>query len=413
MSLKILLVCPVFPPEPVVSASMAFDVAKLLSQRGHSITVITGFPNKPGGQIYDGYKLKWKQVEVKDGFKIIRVWYLIARSGNILSKFFENITFGLTSFCSVLREQRFDIAYVNTWPIFAQAMIATVLKFKKTRFVTEIVDIYPESLIDKQMLAENGLLARIMRLLDRKYLNKCAAIATISPIMRELLVNTRSQSEEKVNYLPLWLDETRFDKCTQRDRSITREMGISDRTFVAVFAGNFSISAGLDMYVKVAELLKQHKDIALILAGGGSKKNDIAKEILKKKLSNIFIKSPLSDDDLIRIHASADLFLLSLAGNMVDSVAPSKQIAYMLSGRPIVASLSSDSTPAKIIADGNAGFVLPPDDSAAVADLLIELSNNSTLLEQMGNNARKYALENYSKSKVLPKLAGLIESIKH
>ena len=96
---------------------------------------------------------------------------------------------------------------------------------------------------------------------------------------------------------------------------------------------------------------------------------------------------------------------------MTQSVAPSKLIAYMLSERPpVVASISAKSSVARILIEADAGFVLPSDDPQAVADLLISLAENRSSLQRLGQNARRYAKDNFSKQVLLPRLADLLES---
>ena len=54
-------------------------------------------------------------------------------------------------------------------------------------------------------------------------------------------------------------------------------------------------------------------------------------------------------------------------------------------------------------------MVVPPDNPESIAKAIIDLSENRSRCFQMGSNARKYAEEHFSKAKILPKLADLIE----
>jgi hypothetical protein len=68
--MKILLLTQWFDPEPTFKG-LAF--ARELQRQGHQVQVLTGFPNYPGGKIYDGYKLKLYQREQIDGISVLRV----------------------------------------------------------------------------------------------------------------------------------------------------------------------------------------------------------------------------------------------------------------------------------------------------------------------------------------------------
>ena len=52
---------------------MGLPFAKELVRRGHKVEVLTGFPNYPGGKVYDGYRISPLQREVMEGIPVIRV----------------------------------------------------------------------------------------------------------------------------------------------------------------------------------------------------------------------------------------------------------------------------------------------------------------------------------------------------
>ena len=70
MPRRILLITQWFDPEPTFKGIL---FAKELVSRGFEVEVITGFPNYPGGTLYDGYRVKFTQKEVIDGVLVTRV----------------------------------------------------------------------------------------------------------------------------------------------------------------------------------------------------------------------------------------------------------------------------------------------------------------------------------------------------
>ena len=60
MSKRILLITQWFDPEPTFKGIL---FAKELVARGFEVEVITGFPNYPGGVLYEGYRIKLIQKE--------------------------------------------------------------------------------------------------------------------------------------------------------------------------------------------------------------------------------------------------------------------------------------------------------------------------------------------------------------
>jgi len=406
---RIYIISAVFPPEPIMTAATSADIAEEFTKRGYEVTVFTSFPNRPAGKIYQGYRRKWKMIESRNGYTIIRTWHTISQKSTFFSRFLENITFGSTSSLRLFLTPRADLAYMNTWPIFSQLMNSLMLRIKKTPVVASVQDIYPESLIDKGMLNENGWLAGIMRKLDRSFLNHCAKVTTLSPNMRELLIKNRGIPAGKVEFVPNWSDETTYTNGSPIYGVFRQRQKIDKNTFVALFAGSLTLSAGLPLYIETAEKLQDHPEILIILAGDGSLRESLEQEIKDKQLSNIRIIYPLNPSDVPLVQAAANVLLLSLTGAMAKNSAPSKQIVYMFSGRPIAANLMESDYPAQIIREADAGFILPPGDAQALADLLVKLAENPSQLEQMGRNAKSFALKNFGKSKILPKLIKFCE----
>jgi colanic acid biosynthesis glycosyl transferase WcaI len=59
--MRILFITQWFDPEPNFKG---LQFALALKARGHSVQVLTGFPNYPGGKVYPGYRIRLWQREV-------------------------------------------------------------------------------------------------------------------------------------------------------------------------------------------------------------------------------------------------------------------------------------------------------------------------------------------------------------
>jgi colanic acid biosynthesis glycosyl transferase WcaI len=409
--MRIAIVSAVFPPEPVMSAKTAADLAGALAGRGHEVTVLTSFPNRPAGILMDGMRRRWRLSERRDGYRVVHCWHSLSRTSGFRSRLCENLSFGLSSALEIVSGDRYDAVYMDTWPVFAQAANSVALGLRRTPIVCAVQDIYPESLVDKRMLNRWGLPARVLLAADRGHLRRCKRVVTLSPAMARLLRQTRGLEPDRVLVVPNWLDSETHHYSASTDNAFRRKHGIPAETLVAMFAGSLTLSAGPAMYVRAAELLKERRDILILLAGDGPLRRELEEQVSLRRLDNIRVISPLRQSEVPEVQAAADVLLLSLAGSMSHSAAPSKQVAYLFSGRPVVASLPADGYPAQIVRDADAGYVLPPDDPEAVAGLLAELKEHPLGLAQMGLNARRYAEEHFSRQKVLPRLVELLETV--
>lgn len=112
--MNILVVSALFPPEPVVSSGLSFDVADELVKRGNNITVICPKPTRPLGYIFSNkFQTNPKLL------KVILNSYTCPES-RILGRLRESYSFGIH--CSrfiMTNHKSIDAIYANTWPLFA------------------------------------------------------------------------------------------------------------------------------------------------------------------------------------------------------------------------------------------------------------------------------------------------------
>ncbi len=80
--MHILFLTHYFVPENNAPAARVHAMAREWSRLGHRVTVLTGVPNVPAGEAYEGYENRCRQVEWMDGIRTVRVWtYLAANRG--------------------------------------------------------------------------------------------------------------------------------------------------------------------------------------------------------------------------------------------------------------------------------------------------------------------------------------------
>lgn len=79
--------------------------------------VLTGFPNYPGGKIYDGYKLKLYQREEIDGISILRVALYPNHDSSALKRIFNYISFAFMAMLFCIFMTKADVIYAYHPPL--------------------------------------------------------------------------------------------------------------------------------------------------------------------------------------------------------------------------------------------------------------------------------------------------------
>ena len=393
----ILIASALFPPETVVSANLSYDIALELATI-NEVVVLSPKPTRPYGVIFDElYKLN-KQFE-----HVVLNSYTCSRS-NIFGRFRESYSLGrhLAKYIDN-NHQKISVIYANIWPLFAQRALLKNAEKYDIPVVLHVQDIYPESLSEK-IKAMKGLINIVFTPIDRKNLELSAHIVTISEQMKGYLIKTRRISKDKFSIIHNWQNDSNF---VEFQGTEVRE---KDGNFRFLYLGTINITAGVDLLIHAfskAGML----NASLIIAGDGPDKERCI-QIAKKYNKNICFKSA-SPKQVPELQAESEVLLLPLKKGVAKTALPSKMTAYMMSGKPIIASIDEDSGAAEIIKLNDCGWVVEAENEGGLIRCMQKAREaDSGLLEKMGDASLQYAKNNLSKVSNLHKISSIINKEK-
>ena len=359
--MRILLLTQWFDPEPTFKG-LAF--ARELVRRGHTVQVLTGFPNYPGGRLYHGYKVRLLQRETIDGISIIRVPLYPSHDGSALKRIANYLSFAFSAaLLGPLLVGQADVVYVYHPPATV-ALPAMMLKLlRRMPFVYDIQDLWPDTLAASGMLNNRNILKCVDWWCRLTY--RCADhIAVLSPGFKRKLIE-RGVPEEKISVIYNWCDEGQI-AIMERSLAAEREPEMVGR-FNIVFAGTMGKAQALDAVLDAAELIAERLPLVqFVFIGGGIDVERLTRITAEKKLDNVRflprrpvseIGSALNMADLLLVHLKDDpLFEITL---------PSKTQAYLAVGRPILMAVRGDA--ADLVEKAGAGITCSPEDPHSIA----------------------------------------------
>jgi glycosyltransferase involved in cell wall biosynthesis len=420
---KCLLITCVFDPEPVVSARTSFDIANFLSKEGNSVTVVAPIPSRPSGKIYKGYisrMFAFNQKSSLDKFRIVRLLSFPSPKSSLISRLLENLSFGFCSSIYLLfRSHRYDVIYLNTWPLFATAMNVWVAKLFDIPVVRSIQDVYPATLLSQERAASDSFLMRVLTKLEKFNYRHSYNNIVISQELADKyadMLNGRVGGLKAPVVIPNWgdlsdipeLSEVSHDEIPSHLKML-KDWAKSDT--LVLFGGNFSKSAATPLLVEVFNKSNiRQTDIKLLLAGSGAEMSDCQNLIEKYDLQDtVRILSPWETNDTQYILNLADIFVLPTLGEQALNSVPSKVLNYLRYGKPILAIAPSESSVSNIIQESNSGVCLPTFDLETMARELIALQQlDSTDRVKLGRNGRNYFINHFASSKNLERLCRLV-----
>ncbi len=390
-----MIISAVFPPEPVVSASLSKDIASELANE-NAVTVLCPNPTRPHGFIFE------KEIESTD-YKVIRLNSYTCSASELFNRFRESYSFGNHCFKYIAyNHKNIDIIYANTWPLFAQYFAVKAATKYNIPITIHVQDLYPESLSNKFPLL-NNVLTYFLLPIDKYVLTNATKVIAISNKMKNYLVNSRKIESDKIELVQNWQDEEAF---------IHYDLGESQnqstkRTLTFMYLGNIGPVAGIDFLIE-AFVNADLKNSRLVIAGAGSKKSALQNKVNLMGMSTIEFWS-VPDGKVPEIQAKADILFLPIKKGAASSSIPSKLPAYMFSKRPIIASVDPDSDTARVIYAADCGWVLQPEDITSLSAMMqqVAITSKDELLKK-GENGFSYAIKNLSKKNNLVKVVKCI-----
>ena len=378
------------------------EVVASLRRMGYHVTVLTGQPNYPQGEVFDGYSAGGCGVQQhKTGYSICRVPLVPRGRGGGLGLVSNYLSFVLSASLLgpwLLRKQHFDLIFVYAPSPIIQAIPAVWLAFiKRAKLVTWVQDLWPESL-EATGFVRNRRVLDMVAVLVRWIYRRCDLLLVQS---QAFILPVRAMAgETPVQYHPN-PGQSAFTQAGPLDPpALLLEPG-----FNVVFAGNLGTVQALGTVLDAAELLRPHADVRVVLVGSGSRSEWLHQEVARRMLGNVQLPGRFPPQSMPGILAQASVLLVSLARSPIMSqTVPSKVQAYLAAGKPIVASLDGEG--ARVLEESGAGVSCPAEDAAALAEAVLRLrAIPHAELQSMGEAGQIYYKQHFDPAVLATRLA--------
>ena len=395
-----------YPPEPFPRPA---DLAGWLVGRGHQVVVITGFPHYPGRTLYPGTKLRVLSREVVDGVTVLRLPLYPDHSRSVIQRGLNYASFSMsTAILGSLFSGPLDALYVEH-PSTTFGLAASFLsRVRRAPFLYAVDDLWPESVEASGMLTHRALLNGIDRL-ERMVYRRAGAIAVISEGNRACLI-ARGVPPAKVHFVPHYANEDIFEPVAP-DPGLRARLDIIGR-FTVVFAGHVGMAQALDVVLEAAAELAEVRDVLFLIVGDGPDAPRLRDAAQARALDNVRFLGRRPASEMPRLFALADALLVHLKDAPVfRRTVPSKTVAYMACGRPIIMAMEGDT--AELIRSTGAGVICPPDDHKALAEAVREVrAMTPETRAAMGEAGRQAFLRSHTRSAVFGQYEALLAGLR-
>ena len=399
--LHILAVSQHYWPEPFAIP----DVCEGLVSMGHSVTVLTGLPNYPDGDIYPGYENGQQMNQERNGVHIKRV-KLIPRGHQIWNRVLNYYSFSINA-SRTARQMGEGYDVVLSFQTSPVMMSRPALAYGKKNNVPVLLwcqDLWPESLTVGN-IKRGSLVYKIYANVSRNIYAAADTLAVSSRTFTDYYRTELRMDKVQTVYLPQYAEDVFDETAPLREEYDSQKINLT-------FAGNVGTAQAVNTFVEAGHYLDGDDRFELHVVGSGSEMETLKK--YQKEIGATCVtfhgRFPLAD--MPSFYDSSDAMVATFKNNpILGYTLPRKIISYMAAGRPILGTVVGEAR--NVIEEARCGLCCNAEDPKGLAEICRQFAAMTPEeREAMGANGRRYYEEHFAKEHFFAVLESELQKLK-
>lgn len=335
---KVLIISQHFPPEMGAAANRLKQLTEGLAEKGFKLYVVTSRPSYPEPAVYE--QMDWQAHHDEMRSRGIQIYacpavtrLLRGKAGRAANQLlFLFLAWWLSLY--ILLRHRVKLCLTTSPPFPVNLIGFTLSLLLGVRWVMEVRDLWPDSLLALTDMKESSLLFKVLKGLEHRFYHRAETVVVVTRRFKAIL-QSRGIGGEKIdvitNGIPGWIGEE------ERSRGESPLYEGERSFFKVVYIGNLGYAQGLEKILEAARLLTG-EGIHFYFVGEGLAKEKLQKLAREWKLDNVtFIPGVTDKGRLLQWYLTADVGLVSLKPSpLFETVIPSKLFEYGALGVPIL-----------------------------------------------------------------------------
>ncbi len=387
-----------YAPELTGIGKYTGEMASWLAARGHEVRVVTAPPYYPAWRIRDDYRNTMYRTERVAGEPVVfRTPLYVPEKPSGTKRVAHLFSFMLGSLPVMLRQIFWSPEIVWTVePTFFGAPLALFTAFAAgAESWLHVQDFEVDAAFDLGLLPAKGPVHTFALWLERLFTGSFARVSSISAKMVERAV-AKGMAPQRTVLFPNWVDVDAIHPQAIEGNPFRRELGLEGR-LVLLYSGNMGNKQGLELLAPLARAFADDRRVHFLFCGDGAFRPQL--EVLVGGLPNVTLLPLQPFSRLNDLLNAADIHLLPQRAGAADLVMPSKLTGMLSSGRPVIATADAGTQVAHVVA--GRGLVVPAEQPEALYQAVRRLIDDSALRVELGQAARRYAVEHLGKEQVL------------
>ncbi|MFQ6052333.1 MAG: glycosyltransferase family 4 protein [Candidatus Hydrothermarchaeota archaeon] len=289
-----------------------------------------------------------------------------------------------------IKKRRSDVVYITNPRLF---FLAPIFDFFGIKYILEIRDYWRRKI----------KLSYIEYFLMKMFARRATMVVTVTSSFKEKISKELGVKDEKILLIPNGADTSRF--YLEKNEKLKSELDLEDFKIV-MYVGLMDYVKGLEDFVRAFKFVSKEKNVKFLLIGEGPEKNNLMKIAKEEGIDNVLFFDPVEYSMIPDYLSIADIGIVPLKPMQETNFAiPSKLFEFMAAGVPVIASATYELS--KVVNESMAGLCV--ENPQEIASAILHLLNNEDKRKEMGENGRKYVVENYDRRKLARKLIEIMQ----
>jgi len=385
--MRILILVDCYLPSTKSSAKLVHDLGAEYVQQGHEVLIAC--PDDTLDQKYT--------VTAEEGLEVLRV-----RTGQIkgAARWLRGINEARLSsvFWSSAREvfaaRPCDLIIYYSPTIFFGGLVRRLKRLWNCPSYLVLRDIFPQWAVDAGVLRK-GPAYLFFRWAEFRQYAAADVIGVQSPANLNYFHEQGLAERFRLDVLYNWttLHEPAVPQTNYRDA-----WQLAEKT-VFFYGGNIGVAQDMDNILRLAEGLRDERQVHFLLVGEGSEVPRLRQVIAQRNLQNVSLKPAVGQGEYLGMLAEFDVGLISLDKQLKTQNLPGKMLGYMYHSLPMLASINPGNDLGNLLEGHSAGLVSLNGDDARLRKNALKLARSPALRAELGQQGRQllestFAVEN-------------------
>lgn len=365
---------------------------KEFAKAGHNVRLITS----NSSHLYSTlpvFKSRYKDME-NDGYKVTWVNTLKYSKATSIKRILSWVWFEFFVLIMAFRKQyeKPDVVIASSLSILSVLSGCFYKRFYNAKFIFEVRDIWPQTLIDLKGFSHNHPLIWFLSKVEKLGYKYADSIVGTMPGLKDHVENEVGLGSKVVS-IPQGVN---LDFYTENQQELSSDFIVNyipKNKFIVTYTGTMGDANALEYIVSAAKVLQSEQlvNVHFLLVGDGYLKEQLIEQA--RGINNITFAPAIKKEQVQHVLGLSNILVASVRNEKIYryGISLNKFIDYMYAKKPVICMFSGYPS---MINEANSGEFTPAEDVQSFVDAIKKYQKMSAAeLNELGGNGHRFLVE--------------------